>query len=78
MLLIRFEVTMTNVTHKQEAGDTLHVATLEVAEDIERALKEQSRPQDDLDNSSDVLTVGNESGCWAAHEATGVKLCNAF
>ena len=64
----------------QEAGDVLHAATLEVAEEVERTLKEQGRLQDDLDNSSDALTTATKdfSDCWAAHEATGVELCNAF
>ena len=71
---------MANVTHEQEARDTLHVATLEVAEELERTLKEQGRLQDDLDNSSDALTAASKdfTDFWAAHEATGVKLCNAF
>ena len=77
---VDFEVTVANVTHEQEARDTLHAATLEVAEELERTLKEQGRLQDDPDNSSDALTAATKdfSDCWAAHEATGVKLCNAF
>ena len=71
-----------NVAHEQEAGDALHVATFQVAEELERTLKEQSRLEDDLDSSSssDVLTAATKdfANCWAAHEATGVKLCNAF
>ena len=65
---------------EQEARDTLRVATLEVAEELERTLKEQGRLQDDLDNSSDALTAATKdfTDCWAAHEATGVQLCNAF
>ena len=31
---------MASVTHEQEAGDTLHVAALEVAEELERAQKD--------------------------------------
>ena len=31
---VDFEVTMANATHEQEAGDVLHVATLEVAEEL--------------------------------------------
>ena len=75
-----FEATMANVTSEQEAGDVLHVATLEVAEELERAQKDQGRLQDDLDCSSDALTVATKefSDCWAAHEATGAELCNAF
>ena len=71
---------MANATHEQQAGDTLHVATLEVAEELGRSLKEQSRLQDDLDSSSDALTAATKdfTDCWAAHEATGVRLCNAF
>ena len=71
---------MANVAHEQEAGDALHNATLEVAEELERILKEQSRLQDDLDSSSDVLTAATKefADCWAAHEATGAKLCHAF
>ena len=70
---------MVNVTHEQEAGDVLHVATLEVAEELERAMKDEGRLQDYLDCSSDALTTATKefSDCWAAHEATGVKLCNA-
>ena len=75
-----FEVTMANVAHEQEAGDALHVATLEVDEELERTLKEQSRLQDALDSSSDVLTAATKEFAerWAAREATGVKLCHAF
>ena len=71
---------MANATHEQEARDVLHAATREVAEEVERTLKEQGRLQDDLDNSSDALTTATKdfSDCWAAHEATGVELCNAF
>ena len=70
---------MANVTREQEAGDTLHVATLEVAEELERTLKEQSRLQDDLGSSNDTLISATKgfSDSWAAHEATGAKLCNA-
>ena len=73
---VDFEVTMANVAHEQEAGDALHNATLEVAEELERALFFQSRLQDDLDSSSDVLTAATKeiAECWAAHEATGAKL----
>ena len=53
-------VDFANVTHEQEAGDTLHVATLEVAEELERTLKEQRRLQDDLDNSSDALAAATK------------------
>ena len=75
---VDFEVT--NVAHEQEAGDAMHVETLAVAEELERTLKEQSRLQDDLDSSSDVLTAGTKefADCWAAHEVTAVKLCHAF
>ena len=74
------EVTVANVTHEQAAGDALHVATLEVSEELERTLKQQGRLQDDLDSSSDALTTASKdcSDCWPAHEATGLKLCNAF
>ena len=77
---LTFEATMANVTSEQEAGDALHAATLEVAEELERAQKDQGRLQDDLDCSSDALTAATKefSDCWAAHEATGGKLCNAF
>ena len=77
---VDFEVTMANVAHEQEAGDALHVATLEVAEELERTLKEQSRLQDDLDRSNDVITEATKdfADCWAAHEATSAKLCHAF
>ena len=77
---VDFEVTMANVTHEQEAGDTLHVATLEVAEELGRTLKEQGRLQDDLDNSSEAPTTATKdfSDCWVAHEATGDELCSAF
>ena len=51
---------------------------LEVAEELERTLTEQSRLQDDLDSSSDVLTAATKEFASAAHEAAGVKLCHAF
>ena len=77
---VDFEVTMATVTHEQEARDTLRVATMEVAEELERTLKQQSRLQDDLDSSSDALTAATKdfTDCWAAHEATGERLCDAF
>ena len=49
---VDFEVTMANVALEEEAGDALHVATLEVAEELERTLKEQSRLQDDREVSN--------------------------
>ena len=68
------------MSHTSKRPETLHVATLEVAEELERTVKEQSRLQDDLDSSSDALTAATKdfTDCWAAHEATGVKLCSAF
>ena len=52
----------------------------EVAEELERTKKEQNRPQDDLDSSSDAKTAATKdfTDCWAAHEVAGVRLCNAF
>ena len=46
----------------------------------ERAQNDQGRLQDDLDCSSEALTATTEEfpDCWAAPEATGVKLSNAF
>ena len=77
---VDFEATMANVTSEHVAGDVLHPATLEVAEELERAQKDQVRPQDHLHCSSDAFSAAKKefSDCWAAHEATGVKLCNAF
>ena len=74
------EATMANVTSEHEAGDVLHAATLEVAEELERTQKDQVHLQDDLDCSCDDLAAATKefSDCWAAHVATGVKLCNAF
>ena len=71
---------MANVTSEHVAGDELPAATLEVAEELERGQKDQGRPQDDLDCSSDAFSAATKefSDCRAAHEATGVKLCNAF
>ena len=43
-----------NAAHEQEAGDALHVSTLDVAEELQHTLKEQSRLQDDLDSSSGI------------------------
>ena len=65
---------------QHEARDVLHAATLEVAEELERTQKDQGRLQDDLDCSCDDLAAATKefSDCWATHEATGVKLCNAF
>ena len=70
--MMDFEVTMANLAHEQEAGDALHVATLEVAEELERTLKEQCRLQDDLDSLSDARTaaIKDFTDCLAAHEAT--------
>ena len=77
---VAFEATMANVTSEHEAGYVLHAATLEVAEELERTQKDLGRLQDDLDCSCDDLAAATKefSDCWAAHEATGVKLCNAF
>ena len=48
-----------------------------MAEELERTLKEQSRPQD---SSSDALTAATQdfTDCWAARGATCVSLCSAF
>ena len=70
---VAFEATMANVTSEHEAGNVLHAASLEVAEEIERTQKDQGRLQDDLDSATKEF-----SDFWAAHEATGVKLCNVF
>ena len=71
---------MANVTSEHEAGDVLHAATLEVAAELEQTQEDQGRQRDDLDGSCEELaaTTKEFSGCWAAHEATGVKLCSAF
>ena len=37
---VAFEATMANVTSEHEAGDVLHAATLEVAEELERTQKD--------------------------------------
>ena len=75
-----FRSTMTNVTSEHEAGDVLHAASLDVAEEFERTQKDQGRLQDDLDCSCDDLAAATKEfpDCWAAHEATRVELCNAF
>ena len=77
---VDFEATMDNDTSEHEAGYVLHAATLEVAEELERTQKNQGPLQDDLDCSCDDLAAATKgfSDCWAAHEATGVTLCNAF
>ena len=68
---VDFEATMANVTSEQEAGDVLHAATLEVAEELERAQKDQGRVQDDLHCSSDALTAEQRIfrllGCTRGH-----------
>ena len=53
---------------------------MEVAEELKRIQRDQGRLQDDLDCSCDGLAVATKdvSDCRAAHEARGVKLCNAF
>ena len=75
-----FEATVANVTSEHEAGDVLHAATLEVAAELEQTQEDQGRLQDYLDCSCEALPAATKelSDCWAAHEATGVKLCNAF
>ena len=73
---VDFQVTKANVAHEQEAGDALHNATLEVAEELERTLKEQSRLQDDLDSSSDVLTAA--SNRRAVHDELSVAAKQAL
>ena len=77
---VAFEATMANVTSEHEAGDAIHAAASETAEELERDQKDQGRLQDDLDCSSDDLAAATKdfSDCSAAHEATSAKLCNAF
>ena len=77
---VDFEATMASVIKEHEAGDVLHAATSEVAEELERTQKDQGRLQDDLDCSCDALAAATKDflDWWAAHEATGVKPCNAF
>ena len=67
---------MANVTSEHEAGDVLHAATLEVAEELERTQKDQGRLQDDLDFSCDDLVAATKefSDCWAGKFATDVQL----
>ena len=57
---VDFEATMANVTSEHGAGDVLHAATLEVAEELERTQKDQGRLQDDLDCSCDALAAATK------------------
>ena len=74
-----FEATLANVTSEHEAGDVTHTAAAETAGELERVQKDQGRLQDDLDCSCGDLAAATRefSDCWAAHEATSAKLCNA-
>ena len=71
---------MANVTSEHEAGDAIHTAAAETAGELQRVPKDQDRLQDDLDCSCDDVAAATRefSDCWAAHEATSAKLCNAF
>ena len=52
----------------------------EVAEELDRAQKDQDRLQDELECScEDLATASKEfSNCWAAHKAASAKLSSAF
>ena len=77
---VAFEATMASVTSEHEAGDAIHAMAAETSGELERVQKDQGRLQDDLDCSCDDLAAATRgfSDCWAAHEATSAKLCNAF
>ena len=64
-----FETTMTNVTSEHEAGDVLHAAAMEVAEELERTQKDQGRLQDDLHCSCDDLAAAHEVICVESRKA---------
>ena len=75
-----FEVTMKKVTFEHEEGDVLYAVASEVAEELDRAQKDQDRLQDELECScEDLATACKEfSNCWATHEAASAKLSSAF
>ena len=52
----------------------------EVADELDRAQKDQDRLQDELDCSCDDLATASRefSNCWATHEAATAKLSSAF
>ena len=61
---------MANVTSEHEAGDVLHAATLEVAEELERVQKDQGRLQDDLAAATkNFPTAGQHTRPRAIHFA---------
>ena len=58
----------------------LYAVASQVAEELERAQKDQDRPQDELDCALRRLGHGflGISNCWATHEAASAKLSSAY
>ena len=82
-----FEVTMKKVACEHEEGDMLHAMAAEVAEELDRAHKEQERLQDELEfTCEDIVTASKEfTSSWALQNAarenenaTSAKLNGAF
>ena len=71
---------MKKVTFEHEEGDVLYAIVTEATDELERAQKDQDRPQDELDCScEDLATAAREfSNCWAAQEAAIEKTSSAF
>ena len=68
---------MKKVTFEHEEGDVLHVVASEVADELDRAQKDQDRLLEC--SCEDLATASNEfSNCFATHEAASVKLSSAF
>ena len=68
------------MTFEHEDGDVLYAIVTEAIDELERAQKDQDRPQDELDCScEDLATAAREfSNCWAAQEAAIEKTSSAF
>ena len=69
-----FEVTIKKATNEHEEGDVLYAVASQVAEDLERAQKDQDRPQDELDCScEDLATASWESQTAGLHTKQRVQ-----
>ena len=68
------------MTIEHEEGDVLNVVASEVAEELDRAQKDQDRLQDELECAcEDLATASREfSNCRATVDAASAKLSSAF
>ena len=78
---------MKKVTLENEEADMLYAVASEVEDELDRALKDQDRLQDELEFTCEGMVAASRefTSCWALHNAgcanvnnTSAKLSGAF